>query len=187
EGGVGDDTLFGGSGDDILCVQDGWNYLIGGDGNDRLYGGDSSDQLYGEDGDDILIGGNGNNTLVGGNGDDTLVGFGDDSSGINRLIGGRGNDTFVPASRSFEFFQGSGFSLIEDFTGVPGEQNLIQLPLSLSHFSLTTNHGYNFGGSAPDTAILWHVGSESRLIGLVLDTTQIALTPDYFTVGVTEV
>nr|WP_269634897.1 calcium-binding protein [Rubidibacter lacunae] len=142
------------------------NKLYGGKGNDTLYGGSGIDRLYGGQGSDVL---------VGGAGDDTLVGFFDySSSEFDTLIGGAGTDTFVLGVSSTLFYVGSGHARITDFTS--NSRDTIQIFGDLSDYSL--DQSVNYGGAAAlDTVIL----RGSDVIGVVEDTTAIALTADYFT------
>ncbi|ERN41683.1 peptidase M10 serralysin [Rubidibacter lacunae KORDI 51-2] len=173
----GNDSLYGGKGDDRLYGKDGNDSLYGWQGNDRLYGENGNDSLYGENGNDSLYGGKGSDVLIGGAGADTLVGFGSSSSQFDTLTGGAGTDTFVLGDLGSVFYLGSGHARITDFTsGSLAIEDTIQIRGVLNDYTL--NQSVNYGGAAAlDTAIF--LGSD--LIGVVEDTTAIALTADYFT------
>ncbi|WP_425410231.1 right-handed parallel beta-helix repeat-containing protein [Hyphococcus sp.] len=115
-GGDGNDDLRGGFGRDLIGGSGGNDVLRGFEGEDRLFGGGGNDTLVGNDGDDSLTGGGGVDRLRGDAGDDTLNGrFGDDS-----VTGGAGDDLF-------QFRQGHGNDIYDDFTAGAGTDDVIQL------------------------------------------------------------
>ncbi|WP_425410226.1 M10 family metallopeptidase C-terminal domain-containing protein [Hyphococcus sp.] len=115
-GGDDGDDLRGGFGRDLLGGSGGEDVLRGFDGEDRLFGGGDADTLIGNDGDDSLTGGGGADRLRGDAGNDTLNGrFGDDS-----VTGGAGDDLF-------QFRQGHGADIYDDFTPGAGTDDVIQL------------------------------------------------------------
>ncbi len=115
-GGVGDDDLRGGYGKDLLNGSGNNDILRGFEGDDRLFGGAGNDTLLGNDDNDSLTGGGGVDRLKGDAGDDTLNGrFGDDS-----VSGGAGDDLF-------EFRQGHGNDVYDDFVAGAGTDDVIEL------------------------------------------------------------
>ncbi|WP_425410228.1 hypothetical protein [Hyphococcus sp.] len=115
-GGAGADDLRGGVGKDLLGGAADNDVIRGFEGDDRLFGGGGADTLVGNEGDDSLVGGGGVDRLKGDAGDDTLNGrFGDDS-----VSGGAGDDLF-------EFRQGHGNDIFDDFTAGAGTDDVIQL------------------------------------------------------------
>ncbi|MBT9316460.1 M10 family metallopeptidase C-terminal domain-containing protein [Leptothoe spongobia] len=190
-GGRGRDTLYGEDGIDFLYGEIGPDSLHGGNDTDLLYGGNGRDLLYGDDGDDFLRGDRGNDDLNGGNGRDWLEGYGGNGREQDILTGGAEFDTFVLGRDDSlyrgSFYLGSGYATITDFEMLTYEDQwgiITYLPLdtiqvfgSLSDYSL----GYEnrSGTSSKDTLIY----RSDDLIGVVEDTTAIALSTDYFTLA----
>ncbi|CCI17106.1 hypothetical protein MICAF_2470004 [Microcystis aeruginosa PCC 9807] len=179
-GNTNNDRIDGGAGNDYLNGWSGDDYLWGGSGHDYLYGWSGNDYLYGDSGIDVLLGGTGNDFLQGGDGDDFLQGedgndtlFGGSSflnnSYIDRFLGGNGNDIFVVGTTTGNFYQGSGYAIIQDYDPL---YDYIQVKGG----SLSLRREDWAGSSALDTAI--YQGSD--LIGVVQDNTSIQLTSYYF-------
>ncbi|MEZ5895360.1 MAG: hypothetical protein R3C51_03080 [Parvularculaceae bacterium] len=115
-GGNGDDDLRGGFGRDLLNGSGGDDVLRGFEGDDRIFGGGGADTLLGNEGDDSLTGGGGGDRLKGDAGDDTLNG----RFGADTVSGGAGDDLF-------EFRQGHGNDVIDDFTAGAASEDVVRL------------------------------------------------------------
>jgi Ca2+-binding RTX toxin-like protein len=127
--GPGNDRLNGDGGKDALYGGDGKDKLNGGGGNDKLFGQGQVDKLYGNGGGDSLFGATGNDRLFGGAGSDDLYGGAgsdrlDGGGGADQLFGGGGADTFIFANLS------QAGDTIADFSGTPGQGDVIQLSAS---------------------------------------------------------
>ena len=103
--------VLGFSGRDKIRTGEGDDFISGGIGNDKIRGGAGDDHLLGDIGDNM-----GDDRLIGGLGDDVL----DADRGNDRLSGGEGADIF-------RIFARNGRDKIDDFSGVDGDGDVIDL------------------------------------------------------------
>jgi Ca2+-binding RTX toxin-like protein len=168
-GKAGHDILWGLGGNDDLRGETGNDKLYGGSGQDYLDGDDGNDTLSGEAGNDNLWGYTGNDSLIGGTGDDYLNGFWNGTE-YDTLTGGANADTFVLGAQSYyNFYTGSGFALITDFTS--SDNDKIALFETVDKYKLEVGN-FGYGTPALDTKILF--GNDQ--IGVVQDISNLKAT-----------
>jgi Ca2+-binding RTX toxin-like protein len=189
DGGIGYDTLYGEDGNDTLVGGSNNDFLDGGSGNDAvyggfdndtLYGGNGNDTLYGEEGTDTLIGGLGNDSLVGGDGYDRLNGYGTtvtNDSQFDTLNGGAGRDDFILGGTwGVSYVEtGDGYAIITNWDST---SDWIEVRGSSSQYSLDFSRNV-VGTSALDTEIYYTGGGGRERIGIVQDTTNVSISPDF--------
>ena len=170
-------TAYYGDGNDLNNVIQGTN-----SGN-SLYGYGGNDTLYGYGGNDYLTGGTGSDTLIGGSGNDSLNGYGGTTGEYDILSGdysssqpgvkdsSDGADTFILGDASKAYYLGSGYATITDFYWSEGDK--IQVHGSQSNYSLSFQ---NWSGSSANDTLIY---SNSDLIGVVQDTTNVILSADF--------
>lgn len=175
----------------LLYGDDGDDRLSGSNYNDILDGGNNNDLLYGGLGNDNLYGGAGNDYINAGAGNDYIVGYDFDLSNgpqIDRLLGGPGSDTFVLGESGQVFYTktGGGYSIIQEWNPFIPDPNAIyvefdqiQLAGNAGQYKLEFKSISGIGNSAKDTEILFNSNNNWERIGVVQDSTNVALDRDF--------
>jgi len=149
------DILNGQGGNDLIYGGKGKDVLNGGAGNDTLTGEVDSDRLIGGSGDDLLDGGEGNDLLIGGGGSDRYLfsggnGFEIAALGRDRIRGFNGDeDTIILDKDTFNGLEssvGQGFSVIEEFEVVRGQNAAATSDAKIVYDSRSGNLYYNANG-----------------------------------------
>jgi serralysin len=197
-GGLGLDTMDGGLGVDTLDVSfDKEGYQLNMDTGVTNFVGETAvnfENVITGSGNDTIVGtaesntintGSGNDVIFGGAGADLLNGYGtvaDGSEQMDQLYGGAGDDVFVLGTASDVFYvePGEGYAAIMDWNTVSGmvaDQDHVQLKGDASQYF--TQQVNVLGTGAMDTEIYRLNGMDAERIGIIVDSTDFALTPDY--------